>query len=177
MKPTFSSHVANATRASGDDRNARRARCLGLRERLEIVDLPPPSHFPFDNSQALGFGEGCAQAAGGCQVRARRSKTRPACDFRRAIARAWTRTPGAARGHARTRPRSALDARQSRTRRLRGIRSRARRRCRGDTAARDQGSARSLFSDDGRRARTRPETLTFFSSRRNQNQTAPRRRR
>ena len=34
----FIPRVANATRASGDDRNASRARCLGLRERLETSD-------------------------------------------------------------------------------------------------------------------------------------------
>jgi hypothetical protein len=34
----FHPRVANATRASGDDRNASRARCLGLRERLETSD-------------------------------------------------------------------------------------------------------------------------------------------
>ena len=38
MKPTLSSHVANATRKSGDARDTSRARCLGLRERLEIAD-------------------------------------------------------------------------------------------------------------------------------------------
>ena len=54
--------------------------------------VAPPT--PFDNSQALRVGEGCAQAAGGCQVRAEDRKPVPRA-ISGARSGAWTRAPSA----------------------------------------------------------------------------------
>ena len=56
------------------------------------LTVAPPT--PFDNSQALRVGEGCAQAAGGCQVRAEDRKPVPRA-ISGARSRAWTRAPSA----------------------------------------------------------------------------------
>ena len=103
-----------------------------------LTAVPQP---PIDNSQALRVGEGCAQAAGGCRVRAADRKPVPVRFQARDRARGRALERGRAR-NARARPRSARATSRPRACRLRGIRSRARGRGRGDTAARVRGFAR-----------------------------------
>ena len=96
------------------------------------LTVAPPT--PFDNSQALRVGEGCAQAAGGCQVRAADRKPVPVRFQARDRARGRALRARES-GNARARPRSARATSRPRACRLRGIRSRARGRGRGDIDA------------------------------------------